>query len=102
MKTRLCMLEFIVSCLTDIRLLYRAWNNLLTLEGRGNTESTLVNVAVDDRLPGEEVALNFHAAPEVLDKFLDILEQNGIKFSCDELIPGMVKMCRIDHSREVW
>lgn len=40
MKTRSYMLEFSVSCLTDIRLLYRAWNNLLTLEGRGNTEST--------------------------------------------------------------
>ena len=74
MKFRLCRLEFVVSGLEDIRFLYRAWDSLWTVEDRGNTDNILVYVTVDDRLPGEEVSLNFNATPKVLEKFLSILE----------------------------
>lgn len=96
-KFPICRLEFGVSSMEDIRFLYRAWNGLWTLEDRGSTDSILVYVSVDDRLPGEQVSLNFHGTQEVLDKFLSVLEQNGLKFSCEELVPGLIKTCRVDH-----
>ena len=99
MKFRLCRLEFVVSGMEDLRFLYRAWDSLWTLEDRGKTDSILVYVAVDDRLPGEEVSLNFHAAEEVLDKFLAILEECGLKFSRNDFLPGLLIMCRVDHDR---
>jgi hypothetical protein len=94
MKTRSCMLEFVVYGLEDIRILYRAWDRLWTVEDRGNTESILPYVTVDDRLPGEEVSLNFHATSEVLDRFLGILEQGGLKFTRHDFIPGFLIMCQ--------
>jgi hypothetical protein len=33
MKTRICRLEFGITCLADIRFLYYAWDRLWTLEG---------------------------------------------------------------------
>jgi hypothetical protein len=99
-KFRLCRLEFYVSSMDDIRFLYRAWDSLWTLEDRGNTDCILVYVTVDDRLPGEEVSLNFNATQEVLDKFLNVLEQSGLRFSCSDLIPGLIKTCRVDHDRD--
>jgi hypothetical protein len=98
MKTRSCMLEFGVSNPTDIRFLYRAWDRLWTMEDRGITESVMVYLTVDDRLPDEPVTLHFQAAPEVLDKFLSILKQDGLKFTRNDFIPGFLIMCRVDHS----
>jgi hypothetical protein len=99
MKFRLCRLEFVVSGLEDIRFLYRTWDNLWTMEDRGSTDSILVYITVDDRLPGEEVRLNFNATSEALDKFLSNLKQAGLKFSCNDLVPGLIKTCRVDHDR---
>ena len=99
MKTRLCRLEFAITGLADLRFLYRAWDSLWAVEDRGNAESIMIYVTVDDRLPGEEVSLNFHATPEVLDKFLGILEQEGLKFSRDFTLPDFLIMCRVDHDR---
>ena len=99
MKFRMCRLEFVVSGLEDIRFLYRAWDSLWTREDRGNTDCILVFVTVDDRVPGEEVSLNFNATQEVLDRFLTILEENGLKFTRNDLVPGLIKTCRVDHGR---
>ena len=35
----------------------------------------------------------------MLDKFLSILEQDGLKFTRNELIPGFLIMCRIEKDR---
>jgi hypothetical protein len=99
MKTRLCRLEFAITGMADLRFLYRAWDNLWAIEDRGNAESIMIYVTVDDRLPGEEVSLNFTATPEVLDKFLGILEQGGLKFSRHDFLPGFLITCRVDHDR---
>jgi hypothetical protein len=95
MKTRICRLEFSVTCLADIRVLYHAWNRLWALE----VEVPLVYVMIEDRLPGEKVCLNFQANPEMLTRFLTILEQRGLKFKCDEIVPGLLTTCRIDQDR---
>ena len=63
MKTRMCRLEFGVNCLADIRFLYHAWDRLWTLEGGVPPHSILVYVTIEDRLPGEQVSLNFHSQP---------------------------------------
>jgi hypothetical protein len=96
MKFRLSRLEFVIKGMQDIRLLYRTWASLWTDEERRNNESVLVYVTVDDRLPGGEISLNFYATEEVLDKFLTILEKAGLEFSCEEFIPGLAKICRIE------
>jgi len=54
---------------------------------------------VEDRLPGEQVCINFQASTEVLDRFLGILEQDGLKFSRNDLMPGFLIMCRVDKDR---
>ena len=94
MKTRKVRLEFGVNCLADIRVLYKAWDRLWTMEGGVPPYSILVYVMVDDRLPGEQVSLNFTASPEVLDRFLAILEQDGLKLTRNELMPGFLIVCR--------
>jgi hypothetical protein len=88
MKFRLCRLEFGINCLADIRVLYKAWDRLWTLEGGVPPYSILIYLTIEDRLPGERVSLNFTASTEMLDKFLSILEQDGLKFSRHELIPN--------------
>ncbi|MFA4902797.1 MAG: hypothetical protein WC600_08630 [Desulfobaccales bacterium] len=98
-KFPICRLEFGVGSMEDIRFLYRAWDDLWTLEDRGSTDCILMYVSVDDRLPDEEVSLNFNATEEVLDRFLNVLEQSGLRFSCSDLIPGFIKTCREDHDR---
>jgi hypothetical protein len=99
MKFRKGRLEFGVNCLADIRFLYKAWDRLWTLEGGVPPYSILVYVMVDDRLPGEQVSLNFTASPEVLERFLGIMEQNGLKFSRNDFIPGLLIICRVDKNQ---
>ena len=99
MKTRLCRLEFGVSSLADIRLLIKAWDRILALEAPGTSQSALVSATVDDRLPEEQVSFNFYAVPEVLDRFLGILEKDGLRFSRNEIIPGNFIFCRVDQDQ---
>ena len=95
MKTRKCRLEFGINCLPDIRFLYYAWDRLWSLEG----EVPIVYVTIEDRLPGEQVCVNFQASTEMLDRFLRILEQDGLRFSCDEIVPGLLTICRVEKDR---
>jgi hypothetical protein len=99
MKTRMCRLEFGVNCLADIRFLYYTWDRLWTMEGGVPPHSILVYVTIEDRLPGEQVNINFQASSEMLDRFLSILEQDGLKFSCDEIVPGLLTICRVEKER---
>jgi hypothetical protein len=96
MKTRNCRLEFSVTCLADIRVLYKAWDRLWTPEGG---MPGLVYVTIEDRLPGEQVSINFQASPEMLDRFLSILEKNGLKFTRNDLAPGFLILCRVEKDR---
>ena len=96
MKSHLCRLEFGVSSLANIRLLIKAWDRILALEPPGTSQSAIVAATVDDRLPGEQVSLNFYEIPKVLDRFLGILEKDGLKFTRDEIIPGFFIMCRVN------
>jgi hypothetical protein len=88
MKIRKCRLEFGINCLADIRFLYKAWDRLWTLEGGVAPQSILVYLTLEDRLPGDQVSLNFTAELEVLDRFLGLLEKDGLKFSRDEQKPN--------------
>jgi hypothetical protein len=54
---------------------------------------------VEDRVPGEQVCMNFTAELEVVDRFLGILEKDCLKFSRNEVIPGFLIMCRVDEDR---
>jgi hypothetical protein len=99
MKTRMCRLEFGINCLADIRFLYHAWDRLWSLEGGVPPHSILVYVTIEDRLPGEQVNINFQASPQVLDRFLGNLEKDGLKFSRAELIPRFLVLCRVDKDR---
>lgn len=96
MKPHLCRLEFGVACLADIRLLIKDWDRILALEPPGTSQSALVAATVDDRLPEEQVSLNFYEIPEVLDRFLGMLEKDGLRFTRNETIPGFFVMCRVD------
>jgi hypothetical protein len=99
MKFRKGRLEFGINCLEDIRVLFKTWDRLWTLEAGVPPQSILVYVTIEDRLPGEQVSLNFQASPEVLDRFQSILQQEGLKFSCNELVPDFLVMCRIEKGR---
>jgi hypothetical protein len=99
MKTRMCRLEFGVNCLADIRVLYHAWDRLWTLEGGVPGHSALVYLIVEDRVPGEQVNLNFTASTEMLGRFMNILGRDGFKFSRHELIPGFLIVCRVNKER---
>jgi hypothetical protein len=99
MKFRKGRLEFGVTCLADIRFLYQTWDRLWTQEGGVPPHSVLVYLTIEDRVPGEQVNLNFQASPEVLVKFLAILEQDGLKFTCNELVPGFLTTCWVDKDR---
>jgi hypothetical protein len=95
----MCRLEFGVNCLADIRVLYYAWDRLWTMEGGVPPHSILVYVTIEDRLPGDQVCLNFTASTEMLDRFMGILEKEGLKFCRDEIIPGFLIVCRVDKDR---
>jgi hypothetical protein len=99
MKTRKVRLEFGVIRLADIRFLYLIWDRFWALEGGVPPYSVQIYVTIGERLPRERVNLNFQASPEVLNRFLEILEQNGLRFRCDELIPGFLIVCRVDKDR---
>ena len=99
MKFRIGRLEFGINCLADIRFLYQAWDRLWSLESGVPPHSILVYLTIEDRLPGEQVSLNFQASPAVLDRFLANLEQDGLKFSRHDLIPGFLITCRVEQDR---
>jgi hypothetical protein len=99
MKTRMCRLEFGINCLGDARFLYHAWDQFWTLEGKVPAHSILTYVTIEDRLPDEQASLNFTTSMEMLDKFMGTLEQDGLKFSRDEFIPGFLIICRVDKER---
>jgi hypothetical protein len=99
MKSRKGWLEFGINCLADLRVLYKAWDRLWTLEDRSKTDTILVHVTMGDRPPEEQVTLHFQATPEVLDRYLSILEQEGLRFARREPIAGFLTMCRIDKDR---
>jgi hypothetical protein len=100
MKTRMCRLEFGINCLGDIRVLYHAWDRLWTLKGGVPPHSILVYVTIEDRMPSEQVSLNFQASTEMLDKFLSALEQDGLKFGRNELMPGFLVICQANKDRD--
>ena len=99
MKKRPNHLEIGVSCLEDIRLLVKTWRQVLTLAGREPTEVRWVYVTVDDRVPGEEVKVSFQEYPEILEGFLKALEAQGRKVVCEDLIPGIVTIGRMERTR---
>jgi hypothetical protein len=99
MKFRIGRLEFGINSLADIRLLYKAWDRLWTMEGGQPPYSILVYVTIEDRLPGEQVCLNFQASPDMLDRFLEILKKDGLQFTRNDLIPDFLILCRIDKDR---
>jgi hypothetical protein len=99
MKFRICRLEFGINCLADIRLLHKAWDRFWALEGGVPPHTLLPYITIEDRLPGEQVSLNFQAIMEVLDKFLGVLEQYGLRFTRTELIPGFLIVCRVEKDR---
>ena len=65
----------------------------------GTSQSAIVAATVDDRVPEEQVSLNFYEIPEVLDRFLGILEKDGLRFTRNEIIPGNFIMCRVDQDQ---
>ena len=69
------------------------------LEGGVPPHSILVYVTIEDRLPGDQVSLNFTASTEMLDRFMRILEKDGLKFTRNDLIPGFLILCRVDKDR---
>ena len=71
----------------------------LDLEGGVPPHSILVYVTIEDRLPGDQVCLNFTASTEMLDRFMSILEKDGLKFTRNDLMPGFLIMCRVDKDR---
>jgi len=101
MQFRVSRLDFVVNGLEDIRLLRTTWDSLWTREDQGTNESVLVNVTVDDREPGAGVSLNFYAAEDVLERFLSILEHAGLKFDCEDFLPGLCRICRIERELAV-
>src|SRR5271157_1725194 len=96
MKSHLCRLEFGVASLADIRLLIKAWDRILVLEPPGTSQSAIVAATVDDQGPKEQVSVNFYEIPEVLDRFLGILEKDGLRFTRNEIIPGYFMACRVN------
>ncbi len=99
MKKRPKHLEIGVSCLEDIRLLVKTWRQVLTLAGRDPTEVRWVYVTVEDRVPGEEVKVSFQEYPEILEAVLKALEDQGRKVTCEDLIPGILTIGRMERIR---
>jgi hypothetical protein len=85
--------------LADIRILVKAWQELLVREMLEASESSLVHITVEDRRPGDEVKLCFQAAQAVLHRFLQSLSDRGLKFTCHELVPGLLTLCRITREK---
>ena len=101
MSRRIEQLEFGVTCLEDIRRLLKAWQKHLVRERLEASESGLVHVIVEDRQPGEEVKLVFQAAHPVLERFLLSLEEQGVRFTSNEILPGILTIARIVRDRGV-
>jgi hypothetical protein len=99
MKTRLCRLEFGINCLADIRVLYHTWDRLWSQEDGVPPHTILPYITIEDRLPGEQVSINFQASTEMLDRFLGVLKKDGLKFTRNDLMPGFLILCRMDKDR---
>jgi hypothetical protein len=101
MSRRIEQLEFGVTCLEDIRRLLKAWQKHLVRERLESSEfGLIVHVIVEDRQPGEEVKLGFQAAQAILLRFRQALEEQGVKFTCNEVIQGILTICRIIRDRD--
>lgn len=99
MKPRKCRLEFGIITLSDIRFLLRVWRRFWIDQGKGIGESGPVDITMEHRVPGEELFLNFTLTPEELERFLTRLGEEGLKFTCDEIVPRMYTTCRLEQER---
>ena len=87
-------LEFFVTCFDDIRVLLKAWQRVLVLEGLEDSRASIVPVSIEDRRPGEEVRLVFEAQHRIQNRFLSALtEAHLIKYVCFDVIPGTWTKC---------
>jgi hypothetical protein len=104
MNQPLCSLEFGFRNLEDIRLLVTTWSAVLVdvfdttvfdvaYHTHLVSDWEQVRVVVEDRVPGQEVLLTFVAPQDVLDRFLNALEERGQEFSQRDIIPGMMFKC---------
>lgn len=111
MKEPLFHLEFGVNSLNDIRLLVHEWEEILIdvfdqyewefqLHLGLVTGYKIVRITIEDRLPGEEVLLNFAAPKEVIIQFLDTLKAKGVAFQEQTIIPEMLIKCRMNPQAE--
>lgn len=110
-KKPLLHLEFGVNDLDEIRLLVHEWEEILIdvfdqsewdfqLHTALVTGFTIVRVTIEDRLPGQEVLLNFAAPEEIIIQFLDTLEAKGVVFQEQTIIPKMLMKCRMNPQAE--
>ena len=101
MDMRLKLVQFGVSGLADIRILWTRWQAVLSRLGKEAAPAPdiapyrQVGVEVEWRRPGEEVCLNFVAPPALLECFLNDLKEQRLAFSEEEVIPWMVVKCRL-------
>ena len=95
MEDHLSKLEFIVSCMADIRFLWKKWQLHLSRLGLAASESSFVYVCVERQEPVGAIRLDFMETPEVLKSFLRSLEESGLKFTTQEFIPGLLTICRV-------
>jgi len=83
-KEYLCNMEFVVSCLQDIRTLLNSWDQVVNeMENRAleRVRYSIVNVLIEHRLPGEEVVLSFTAPERMLKRFLETLIGREVSFT---------------------
>jgi hypothetical protein len=101
MEMRLRLVQFGVAGLEDVRTLLSRWQAVLsrlaqeTSPASDLTAYRQVGVEVEQRLPGEEVLLNFLAPPALLERFLADLREQGLAYSEQEVIPWMLVKCRL-------
>lgn len=86
-------LEFVVSCLGDIRVLLQVWQQVLVLEGLEDSRASIVPVSIEDRRPGEEARLVFEAQHRIQKRFLSALTETRLKYVCFDTIPGIWTKC---------
>ncbi len=89
-------LEFVATCLNDVRVLLRSWNRVLARSQKREmgsprlTEDHLVNITLDDRQrPEEIVVLQFLAPPDLLDRLVAELKAGGYACPVIKAIQGL-------------